>query len=70
MKIMSKFYQIDAQNTTDVWLTPPELINSLCVFDLDPCCPNNLTWKTAKNFYSLENGEDGLLLDWWGARLA
>lgn len=35
-------------------------------FDLDPCCPNNLPWATAKNFYSLENGQDGLLLPWLG----
>jgi hypothetical protein len=35
-------------------------------FDLDPCCPNNLPWKTASNFYSLENGENGLELPWNG----
>lgn len=62
----TKFYQIDKENTTDVWLTPPTLIESLGKFDLDPCCPNNLPWKTADKFYSLENGEDGLELDWFG----
>ena len=62
----NKFYQVDSSNTTDVWLTPPSLINSLGEFDLDPCCPNNLPWKTAKKFYSLENGQDGLGLDWEG----
>lgn len=63
---MGKFYQKNKCNTTDVWLTPPNLINSLGEFDLDPCCPNNLPWKTAKTFYSLENGQDGLLLEWSG----
>lgn len=62
----NKFYQIDRENTTDVWLTPPNLIKSLGEFDLDPCSPNNLPWHTAKNFYSLDNGQDGLLLDWYG----
>lgn len=61
-----KFYQTDKDATTDVWLTPPKLINSLGEFDLDPCCPNNLPWKTAKEFYSLENGQDGLKLPWVG----
>lgn len=60
-----KFYQT-GEDTTDVWLTPPALINSLGNFDLDPCCPNNLPWKTADKFYSLENGEDGLNLVWNG----
>lgn len=61
-----KFYQVDEKSTTDVWLTPPSLIDSLGIFDLDPCSPNNLKWRTAKNFYSLENGDDGLKLDWFG----
>jgi hypothetical protein len=63
---MPEFYQTDKKTTTDVWLTPPSLIESLGEFDLDPCCPNNLPWKTAKTFYSLENGQDGLSLPWSG----
>ena len=62
----NKFYQTDKENTTDVWLTPPNLINSLGEFDLDPCSPNNLPWETAKKFYSLENNQDGLALEWNG----
>lgn len=54
------------ETTTDVWLTPPRIINSLGSFDLDPCCPNDLTWKTASEFYSLENNQDGLELPWNG----
>lgn len=63
---MNKFYSKDTSHTTDVWLTPPSLFKSLGEFDLDPCCPNNLPWKTAKGFYSLENNQDGLLLPWYG----
>ena len=63
---MSKFYSIDKKNTTDVWLTPPDLLNKLGEFDLDPCCPNNLPWKTAKNYYSLENNQNGLELPFFG----
>ncbi len=62
----TKFYQIDKDTTTDVWLTPPSLIEKLGSFDLDPCCPNNLPWKTANSFYSLENNQDGLHLPWSG----
>lgn len=63
---MNEFYQINKESTTDVWLTPPTLINSLGEFDLDPCCPNNLPWKTAKQFYSLDDGQNGLELPWNG----
>lgn len=61
---MSEFYQKDPNDTTDIWLTPPSLIEKLGKFDLDPCCPNYLPWKTAENHYSLENGQDGLVLPW------
>lgn len=63
---MTKFYQTNQETTTDIWLTPPSLIRSLGDFDLDPCCPNNLTWETAKSRYSLEDGNDGLIEDWNG----
>ena len=61
-----QFYQKDKEKTTDVWLTPPSIIEALGKFDLDPCCPNNLNWKTAELFYSLENDQDGLCLPWNG----
>lgn len=62
---MTNFYSTN-ENTTDVWLTPPSLVQAMGEFDLDPCSPNNLPWKLAKKFYSLENGEDGLALPWEG----
>lgn len=48
----------------DEWLTPPEIIKALGVFDLDPCAPISPPWKTAKNHYS-EN-DDGLSKKWNG----
>jgi len=32
---------------SDVWLTPPEIIKALGLFDLDPCCPPVMPWTTA-----------------------
>lgn len=49
----------------DEWLTPPELIKSLGEFDLDPCSPVERPWDTAKNHYSIIDG-DGLTLPWNG----
>lgn len=52
----------DAATRTDVWLTPPEIIKSLGVFDLDPCSPVNRPWDTAKQH--LTEHDDGLLFPW------
>jgi DNA N-6-adenine-methyltransferase (Dam) len=35
--------------TTNTWLTPLSLIQSLGVFDLDPCCPPVMPWRTAEH---------------------
>jgi hypothetical protein len=48
----------------DEWLTPPSLIKSLGVFDLDPCSPINRPWDTAKNHYNIN--DDGLNKEWEG----
>lgn len=48
----------------DEWLTPPEIINSLGVFDLDPCAPINRPWPTAKIHLTVE--DNGLLVTWRG----
>lgn len=58
-----KFYQ---SQKTDIWLTPPDIINALGNFDLDPCCPKDLPWKTATRSYDIMHGEDGLSLNWDG----
>jgi hypothetical protein len=52
-----------AQTTT--WLTPPELIEQLGPFDLDPCAaPSPRPWSTAARHIELP--EDGLLAEWSG----
>lgn len=61
-----KSYARDKEKGTDTYLTPPNLIESLGEFDLDPCCPDKMEWKTAKIMYSIERGEDGLVLPWRG----
>ena len=53
-----------ARNSTDEWLTPPELVRALGAFDLDPCSPRVRPWDTAANHYSIE--DDGLRQDWQG----
>lgn len=52
-------------NNNDEWLTPLNIINALGEFNLDPCSPIKRPWDTAKNHYSLNDG-DGLLLPWHG----
>jgi hypothetical protein len=34
-------------DTANTWLTPLSLIQSLGAFDLDPCCPPVMPWRTA-----------------------
>lgn len=47
----------DKTNGHDEWLTPPQIIQSLGSFDLDPCSPINRPWPTAKcHFTVLDNG--------------
>lgn len=48
----------------DEWLTPPEIINNLGTFDLDPCSPVNRPWDTAAKHFTIL--EDGLSNDWEG----
>lgn len=52
------------ERTTDEWLTPPEIIKALGVFDLDPCSPVKRPWDTALNHYTIN--DDGLSLPWFG----
>jgi hypothetical protein len=50
--------------TCDEWLTPPEIIRALGVFDLDPCAPATRPWPTALHHYTV--ADNGLAQDWWG----
>lgn len=53
-------------NTTneETWLTPPEMVRALGNFDLDPCTPDVMPWKTAEHRYT--KADDGLLQPWFG----
>lgn len=48
----------------DEWLTPPEIIGALGVFDLDPCAPVVRPWPTAAHHYTVV--DDGLVQPWYG----
>lgn len=50
---------------TDTWLTPPELITALGLFDLDPCCPREMPWTTATRMLHFPV-TDGLKEPWQG----
>jgi hypothetical protein len=49
---------------TDVWLTPPWIVNELGPFDLDPCAPLQRPWDTARKHYTIN--DNGLLSPWEG----
>lgn len=46
------------------WLTPPDLVQLLGPFDLDPCAPVRRPWDTAAEHYTVL--DDGLLQPWHG----
>lgn len=48
----------------DEWLTPPEIIDALGKFDLDPCSPIGRPWPTAAQHYTIV--DDGLKQPWTG----
>ena len=52
-----------SKKTTNEWYTPPEIINSLGRFDLDPAAPEE-TWYTAEKCYTKK--QDGLRQEWFG----
>lgn len=49
----------------EVWLTPPDILQSLGPFDLDPCAaPDPRPWPTAAEHYT--KADNGLMLPWLG----
>lgn len=46
------------------WLTPPEIVRALGVFDLDPCAPFARPWETAGYHYTIYS--DGMKQPWFG----
>ena len=61
----TQFMNIDTGEKT--WLTPPEIIDALGPFDLDPCCPPTMPWRTATRMVC--RPDDGLAVDWTGQRV-
>lgn len=41
------------KNENDSWLTPLPLVQMLGPFDLDPCCPTYMPWRTADRMLTL-----------------
>ena len=56
-------HQSAAAKTT-TWLTPPGILEALGRFDLDPCCPRQMPWRTADRCYTID--DDGLAQPWFG----
>ena len=52
------------EGTTDSWITPPELIERLGPFDLDPCECIPQPWSCAERSYTEE--DNGLMQPWDG----
>jgi hypothetical protein len=58
-------HELPNKGESVIWLTPPCIIQSLGVFDLDPCAaPSPRPWPTAQRHFELP--EDGLSLPWKG----
>lgn len=57
-----------ASDGKEEWLTPPELVEKLGRFDLDPCSPATefRPYDNADRSYSLEDDGDGLAKAWHG----
>ena len=53
-----------ARMKNDEWLTPPDILERLGEFDLDPCSPINRPWDTAKKHYTVL--DNGLEKEWVG----
>lgn len=56
-------HQSSLSGRTD-WLTPPNWIDALGQFDLDPCVAETMPWPTAPVMWS--RTDDGLRKDWFG----
>lgn len=54
----------DTSATTHDWLTPPEILSALGLFDLDPCASQYQPWRTAQEQFTIE--DDGLAREWRG----
>lgn len=53
-----------SRSMNEEWLTPPDILEALGPFDLDPCAPIVRPWPMAKEHYDIS--QDGLSLPWHG----
>jgi len=53
-----------ARSLNEEWLTPPEILDDLGPFDLDPCAPVTRPWDMARKHYDIN--QDGLSKVWYG----
>lgn len=60
---MKRDFNTNTDNSQE-WLTPPEIIEALGDFDLDPCFPEKAPWPIAKHRYTKK--QDGLQQEWFG----
>jgi hypothetical protein len=59
------FNTVRTKESSNTWLTPLSLIQSLGAFALDPCCPPTMPWHTATHMNHWRPGVlSGLDLDW------
>lgn len=58
------FNTYKTEDTTNIWLTPRNLLDKLGEFDLDPCAAIGRPWDCAKNNYTIK--DDGLKQNWFG----
>jgi hypothetical protein len=58
------FWEKPVEGETNIWLTPPSLIQSLGHFHLDPCFGEPRPWSTAEHHFGPE--QDGLSREWFG----
>lgn len=52
------------EDTKIEWLTPPDLVKKLGIFDLDPCSPVNAPFLHANTNFTIE--DNGLTKEWFG----
>ena len=63
---MSAKLAIKKLNTSDDFLTPPELVEAMGLFDLDPCGSHRQERPLARRCYRFPE-DNGLLLPWKGS---
>ncbi len=61
---MNRSYNMNIDTGEKTWLTPRYIIDALGPFDLDPCCPPKMPWRTAAEMVC--RPADGLAVDWRG----